>query len=181
MKVYRSCRGISPLILNLSARWKWLFKFTPRPLYFRQRTPVFIVYVCQLCCQPYMNDIANANTLWPLPHFLIVFQSAQLPPAFDAEVGHGGYKSVQHRLDRCHPFSWTHTPLKMPLDGQRTCVRHEQRHDTLNSGRNASLSLCNTSAVAQRSRPFPVLRVNDRPRQDECYFLRFSFMTHLLL
>jgi hypothetical protein len=53
----------------------------------------------------YMNDIANANTLRPLPRLLIVFQGAQLPPPFDAEVVHGDYKSVQHRLDRCHPFS----------------------------------------------------------------------------
>jgi len=45
MKAYRGRRGISPLILNLSARWKWMFKFTSRPLYFRQRTPVPILYV----------------------------------------------------------------------------------------------------------------------------------------
>lgn len=33
MKSYRSNRGIAPLILNLSIRWRWVFSTTPQPLY----------------------------------------------------------------------------------------------------------------------------------------------------
>ena len=40
MKEYRGSRGIPPLSLNLSARWKWAVNFTPRPLYSWGRRPV---------------------------------------------------------------------------------------------------------------------------------------------
>ena len=30
MKAYRENRGVTPLILNLSAKWRWVVKFTPR-------------------------------------------------------------------------------------------------------------------------------------------------------
>ena len=33
MKAYVDSRGISPLILNLSTRWKWVVKFTPWLIY----------------------------------------------------------------------------------------------------------------------------------------------------
>jgi len=36
----RGSRGITPLILNLSTRWRWVVNFTPRLLYSHERTPV---------------------------------------------------------------------------------------------------------------------------------------------
>jgi hypothetical protein len=33
MKTYRGRGGIAPRILSLGARWRWVFSFTPRPLY----------------------------------------------------------------------------------------------------------------------------------------------------
>jgi hypothetical protein len=33
MKVYRGSRRITPFIINLGSRWKWVVNFTPRPLY----------------------------------------------------------------------------------------------------------------------------------------------------
>jgi hypothetical protein len=37
---YRECRGIAPLILNLSARWKLVVSFPPQSLYIQGSTPV---------------------------------------------------------------------------------------------------------------------------------------------
>ena len=39
VKACRGSRGIAPLILNLSARWRWVFNVTSRELYPRERTP----------------------------------------------------------------------------------------------------------------------------------------------
>ena len=39
-KGYWRTRGKAPLILYLGTRWKWVVKFTPLPLYPRERTPV---------------------------------------------------------------------------------------------------------------------------------------------
>jgi hypothetical protein len=39
-KAYRGVnKGIAPLILNLGTRWKWVFKFRLRALYFRDSNP----------------------------------------------------------------------------------------------------------------------------------------------
>ena len=40
MKSCRKRSGIAPLVLNLSTRLRWVFNFTPRPSYLRERTPV---------------------------------------------------------------------------------------------------------------------------------------------
>jgi len=32
MKMYWGSRGITPCILNLSTRWRWMVRFTPWPL-----------------------------------------------------------------------------------------------------------------------------------------------------
>jgi hypothetical protein len=40
MIVYREKRGIAPLILNFSTKWRWVVNFMPRPLYSRERTSV---------------------------------------------------------------------------------------------------------------------------------------------
>ena len=40
MKAYRGCRGVPPLILNLSSVWKLVVNFTHRPLYPLERAPV---------------------------------------------------------------------------------------------------------------------------------------------
>jgi hypothetical protein len=37
---YRGSRGTTTLILNLDTRWRYVAKFTPRPLYPGERTPV---------------------------------------------------------------------------------------------------------------------------------------------
>jgi len=31
--------GIAPRILNLDSRWEWVFRFTPRLLYTREKSP----------------------------------------------------------------------------------------------------------------------------------------------
>jgi len=36
-RVRRGSRDISPLILNLGTRWRWVFSFTTRPDYLRSR------------------------------------------------------------------------------------------------------------------------------------------------
>jgi len=33
MKTYCECGGITPRILNLGTRWRWVVSFTPQPLY----------------------------------------------------------------------------------------------------------------------------------------------------
>ena len=38
IEAHRGSRGIPPLILNLTARWRWLVNVTPTPLYHRERT-----------------------------------------------------------------------------------------------------------------------------------------------
>jgi hypothetical protein len=40
VKVYKGSRGIAPLILNLSARWRVVADITPRPFYHREIDPV---------------------------------------------------------------------------------------------------------------------------------------------
>jgi hypothetical protein len=40
MKAYMGSIGTAALILNLSARWRWVVNFTPRPLCHREITPV---------------------------------------------------------------------------------------------------------------------------------------------
>jgi hypothetical protein len=43
-------RGVAPLILNLSTRWRWVVNFTPWPLYLRERTPG--TYLIEGCVGP---------------------------------------------------------------------------------------------------------------------------------
>ena len=40
MNAYRRRQGVTPLILNLSARWRWVVNFTPWTFYPGKRTPV---------------------------------------------------------------------------------------------------------------------------------------------
>lgn len=42
MQAQKSCRGIMPCNINISACWKWMVSFTSRPLYPRGWTPVSI-------------------------------------------------------------------------------------------------------------------------------------------
>jgi len=35
--------GITPLILNLSPRWRWVASFTPRPPYSRRKSPLGLI------------------------------------------------------------------------------------------------------------------------------------------
>ena len=44
-KAYRGSRIITPLLLNLGARWKWVATFTPRPRCLLERTQLPIKYV----------------------------------------------------------------------------------------------------------------------------------------
>ena len=37
VKAYRGTRGVAPVILNLGARWKWVFSIAPLPLYPREK------------------------------------------------------------------------------------------------------------------------------------------------
>jgi len=43
MQAQRGIGDIAPLILNFGARWEWVGKATPRPIYPRDRAPVPIV------------------------------------------------------------------------------------------------------------------------------------------
>jgi len=39
MKVYWGSGGITPRILDLGTRWRWVVSFTPQPPYSREREP----------------------------------------------------------------------------------------------------------------------------------------------
>jgi len=47
--------GIAPRILNISARWRWVISFTPRPLYHRKRAPEPIGYDAGWIREPKMG------------------------------------------------------------------------------------------------------------------------------
>jgi len=42
VKAWRKIRGITPLFLKLSTRWRGVVKFIFRPLFLQERTPVLI-------------------------------------------------------------------------------------------------------------------------------------------
>jgi len=42
MMACKGNRGTAPLIPNLGSRWRWVYNFTPRSLYLRERYPVLI-------------------------------------------------------------------------------------------------------------------------------------------
>jgi hypothetical protein len=44
MKTYGGSCGIAPCILKLSTRWRWVIRFTPRPIYSRRNSPWYPLY-----------------------------------------------------------------------------------------------------------------------------------------
>ena len=58
-KAYRGSRGIAPVILNLSAGWRWVVKFMLHPLYPQDRTVVPIEQEAGRASEPVCTVLEN--------------------------------------------------------------------------------------------------------------------------
>ena len=90
MKAYRGSRGIFPLILHLSARWKWVFKFTPRPFTSGKelRYPLCTYVNCGVSDNEWYSKCEHTPAASSLVNCILEYTFAA---PFDAEIVHGGY------------------------------------------------------------------------------------------
>jgi hypothetical protein len=54
-------RSLTPLILNVGNRWKFVGNFTPQPFYPREQTPVHIEYEAGMVLRTILEDFEEEN------------------------------------------------------------------------------------------------------------------------